>query len=206
MGTAPQNHSGLSALAPGAHLILGGQRSGKSRTAEEAAQQWLERPPHHGLAREAVFVATAQDTAGEMAERIARHRADRARTLPRATTLECPLALDDVVQTHSQPQRLLVIDCLTLWLVNALMPPPPQKPLDGAHWAALQTRTVNALAQASGPVVLVSNEIGLGVVPMAAPVRHYVDALGRLNQIMANTARSVTVVMAGCALTLKASR
>ncbi|MEJ7138244.1 bifunctional adenosylcobinamide kinase/adenosylcobinamide-phosphate guanylyltransferase [Amphibiibacter pelophylacis] len=186
-------------MTAGLHLILGGQRSGKSRAAEEAARNWLERSAGH----EALFIATAQDTAGEMAQRIARHRADRARTLPAAATLECPLALDEAVRTQSSPQRLLVIDCLTLWLVNALMPPPPHNALTESAWLDLQARTLDALRAAPGPVVLVSNEIGLGVVPLAAPVRAYVDALGRLNQAMAAQAQRVTLMVAGCALTLR---
>ena len=99
-------------------LILGGQKSGKSRRAELLARTWLDGAPD----REAALIATGQPWDDEMRERIARHRRDRAERVPGMATLEEPLDLAAMLARHSTPQRLLVVDCLTLWLANWLMP------------------------------------------------------------------------------------
>lgn len=181
-------------------LILGGQRSGKSRRAELLARQWLDQSPDH----RAVLIATAQPWDDEMRQRIARHQADRAGRVPGMTTVEVPLALAEAIQQHSHPNTLLVIDCLTLWLTNWLMPAEiganmPLQPMDSAGADPLFI----AIRNASGPVVLVGNEIGLGVIPMGRDVRTFVDALGRLNQDVAATCKRVTLMAAGLPLTLK---
>jgi adenosylcobinamide kinase/adenosylcobinamide-phosphate guanylyltransferase len=179
-------------------LILGGQRSGKSRCAETRARDWLGQSPAH----EALLIATAQAHDTEMHERIARHRADRAREVPGLATAEEPLDLGAALRRHAAPQRLLVVDCLTLWLTNLLMP--WQGPgADDAALAAARDAVLAALRQASGPVVLVSNEIGLGLSPMTREARRFVDELGRLHQQVAAACADVTLMVAGLALAVK---
>ncbi|WPB58556.1 bifunctional adenosylcobinamide kinase/adenosylcobinamide-phosphate guanylyltransferase [Xylophilus sp. GOD-11R] len=175
-------------------LVLGGQRSGKSRRAEMLAVAWLSRAPSH----RAIFVVTAEPGDEEMRTRIERHRADRAERLPGAATVEAPRALAQAVALHSDAATLLVVDCLTLWLANL-------HGLDDAALAGEADALGEAVALAPGPVVLVSNEIGLGVVPMGREVRAYVDALGRLNQRLAAVCERVTLVAAGLPLALKGS-
>lgn len=183
-------------------LILGGQRSGKSRRAELLARAWLAAAPQH----RAVLLATGQAWDEEMRQRIARHRHDRALRVPRLRTVEEPLALAQKITELSHPDTLLLVDCLTLWLTNWLAPmapatgtsasaaPPAVAPVD----ALLQ-----ALANAPGPLLLVSNEIGLGVIPLGAEVRSFVDDLGRLNQEVAALCQRVTLMAAGLPLVLK---
>ncbi len=179
-------------------LILGGQRSGKSRRAEDVTAAWLGQSVQH----RAVFVATAQAWDEEMRERITRHQADRAVCLPRMRTVEEGLDLARAIRAHSAVDCLVVIDCLTLWLTNCLMPVPPQC-ADLDAWESAEQALLDALAQARGPVVLVSNEIGLGVIPMGREVREFVDSLGRLNQSVARVCTRVNLMAAGLALCLK---
>ncbi len=181
-------------------LILGGQKSGKSRRAELLARQWLDAAPDH----QAVLIATAQPWDEEMRQRIARHQADRAERVPGMRTVEEPLELAEAIRQHSNARTLVVVDCLTLWLTNLLMPAeyvPNSAPvtMDIARAASL----LIAVKEASGPVVLVGNEIGLGVIPMGREVRAFVDALGRLNQDVAAVCQRVTLMAAGLPLTLK---
>jgi adenosylcobinamide kinase/adenosylcobinamide-phosphate guanylyltransferase len=181
-------------------FILGGQKSGKSRRAEMLAQQWLGMSTSH----RALLIATAQPWDEEMRARIARHQADRAQRVPGMQTLEEPLALAQALATHSQREVLLVVDCLTLWLTNGMMPMHPQA--DAVFDVESQVSALAAsLAKAPGPVVLVGNEIGMGVIPMGAEVRAFVDALGRLNQRVAQACARVTLMVAGLPLTLKAA-
>ena len=182
-------------------LILGGQKSGKSRRAEQLAAAWLAQDARHGV----VLVATAQAHDGEMRARIERHRADRAARLPALRTIEEPLALGEALAAHAAPHILLIVDCLTLWLTNWLMPVDGRVPSEADH-AAAEGRMLAALQAASGPVVLVSNEIGLGVIPLGGEVRAFVDALGLLNQRVAAACERVTLVAAGLPLTLKGGR
>ena len=184
-------------------LILGGQKSGKSRRAELLARQWLDHSPDH----RAVLIATAQPWDEEMRQRIARHQTDRAQRVPGMATVEEPLALAAAIQRHSQTNTVVVVDCLTLWLTNLLMPADatifeeksPVARVEQAQAASL----LIAIAEAPGPVVLVGNEIGWGVIPMGREVRAFVDALGRLNQDVAATCQRVTLMAAGLPLTLK---
>jgi adenosylcobinamide kinase/adenosylcobinamide-phosphate guanylyltransferase len=180
-------------------LILGGQRSGKSRRAETLAGHWLAASPQ----RRAVMIATGQPWDDEMRERIERHREDRALSLPGMTTVEEPLALAHALRQHSGADTLLVVDCLTLWLTNLLMPVEPSKALNDAAVVEAGAALCQAITQAAGPVVLVSNEVGLGVIPMGREVRAYVDALGRLNQQVARVCERVTLMAAGLPLPLK---
>ncbi|MEG0141265.1 MAG: bifunctional adenosylcobinamide kinase/adenosylcobinamide-phosphate guanylyltransferase [Comamonas sp.] len=188
---------------PRTQFILGGQKSGKSRRAELLARQWLQSGAQH----QAVLVATGQAWDAEMTERIARHQRDRAERVPGMQTLEEPRELAQVIAQHSHPERLLVIDCLTLWLTNWLMPveaknseekmPPAQA------WKAQLAMFLEALDDAAGPIILVGNEIGLGVIPMGREVRAFVDALGVLNQQVAAHCESATLMCAGLPLALK---
>ncbi|SDJ62955.1 bifunctional adenosylcobinamide kinase/adenosylcobinamide-phosphate guanylyltransferase [Variovorax sp. OV700] len=183
-------------------LILGGQKSGKSRRAEQRAIDWLAEAP---ATRRAVLIATGQAHDNEMRERIARHQADRAQRVPDMRTVEEPVELAREIVTQSAADTLVVIDCLTLWLTNLLMPlrsesARPITRTPATHVAMLLV----ALREARGPVVLVGNEIGLGVIPLGGETRAFVDALGRLNQDVAAACGRVTLMVAGLPLTLKA--
>ena len=182
-------------------FILGGQRSGKSRRAEMLAQQWLAQSSQH----RAVLIATAQPWDEEMRKRITRHQQDRAERVPGMRTVEEPLQLAQAITQHSTAQTLLVVDCLTLWLTNLLMPAGNPKPNQAAALStyAQTAMLVIAIRGAPGPLLLVGNEIGLGVIPMGRETRDFVDALGRLNQEVAEACERVTFMAAGLPLTLK---
>ena len=176
-------------------FILGGQRSGKSRRAELLARQWLATD----TANRAVMIATGQPWDDEMRERIARHQRDRAERVPGMVTVEEPRALAEALREHSAPHTLVVVDCLTLWLTNLLMPAEGA----AADPAGPTRQLCQAIEAARGPVVLVGNEIGLGVIPMGREVRAFVDALGGLNQAVAAACERATLMAAGLPLTLK---
>lgn len=175
------------------HFIIGGQRSGKSRHAERLALKWLAEVP----GRSVTVVATAQASDPEMRHRIERHRQDRPSVFE---TREAPLQLGAAVRDLSTgPERLLVVDCLTLWWSQIMF---PAHPLQGSSDAAvdaevLQQDLLSALAQARGPVILVSNEVGNGVIPMGAEVRAFVDQLGRLHQAVVQGCGLITWMVAG---------
>lgn len=188
----------MSAVASSVELLLGGQRSGKSRCAEARAQAWLQQHPSH----EAVLLATALPHDGEMRERIARHRIDRAARAPGLATEEVPRALPEALRRCGAPHRLVVVDCLTLWLTNLLMPLHGPA-LDDTAWQSRRQALCDTLAAASGPVVLVSNEIGLGLSPMSADARRFVDELGHLHQAVARIAGRVTLMVAGLEVPVK---
>lgn len=179
-------------------FILGGQKSGKSRRAELLARTWLESSPGHSAA----LIATAQPWDDEMRDRIRRHRIDRAERVHGLQTIEEPLALAETLDRNSRPDTLLVVDCLTLWLTNLMMPAVGE----GLQGNALEPeimKLTQSIATAQGPIVLVGNEIGLGVIPLGREVRAFVDALGRLNQAVAAACSRATLMAAGLPLTLK---
>jgi adenosylcobinamide kinase/adenosylcobinamide-phosphate guanylyltransferase len=162
-------------------LVLGGARSGKSKHAEAL----LARAPGPWT-----YVATAEARDDEMQARIARHKARRGADWH---TLEVPLELADaVLGLEGQPA---LIDCLTLWLSNVL--------LAGRDVTAECARLTDALKAVRGPIVAVSNEVGLGIVPDNPLARSFRDAQGVLNQQVAAIAGSVILVTAGIPLTLK---
>lgn len=169
-------------------LVVGGQRSGKSRQAERLAQAWLREQPGRSVS----LIATAEAHDEEMRERIARHRAERPAGV---ATVEVPLQLCEALRAHAAPQRLLVVDCLTLWLANWLMPMhgAPRREAWLEECAALDA----LLPQLASPVVFVSNEVGWGVMPLGREVRAYVDDLGRLNQQIARRCATLTLMVAG---------
>jgi adenosylcobinamide kinase / adenosylcobinamide-phosphate guanylyltransferase len=185
-------------------LILGGQKSGKTARAESLAAAWLAESPEH----RAVYIATAQAWDEEMRERIARHQRQRAEWVPRMTTVEEPLELAHAIGAHSRADTLIVVDCLTLWLTALLMPavvhesPHPNPPPEG-EGTKPATTIANALQSCAGPIVLISNEIGSGVIPLGQNVRAFVDALGGMNQQAAAACERVTLMSAGLPLTLK---
>ncbi len=164
-------------------LVLGGARSGKSRFAEELGDAL---PGPH------IYIATAQAFDAEMTERIARHRADRA---DHWQTAECPLALPEAVQDHDGPNNVILVDCLTLWLTNVML---------GNHdVAAARGKLAGLLPQVRGTLLLVSNEVGQGIVPENALARQFRDEAGWLHQAMAKTADEVWFVTAGIPQRLK---
>ena len=184
-------------------LILGGQKSGKSRTAESRAAAWLA----GGAGRDALLLATAWAGDAEMAQRIQRHRVERALRVPGLATLELAGAGDNAdlaqaITSASTLQRLLVVDCLTLWLTQLAMPMHGPA-TDAAQLHAATVALAQAIRSASGPLVLVSNEIGLGVSPLSAEARRFIDALGHVHQQVAAACNRVTLMVAGCALVVK---
>ena len=186
-------------------LILGGQKSGKSRRAELLARDWLAQSGEH----RAVLIATGEAWDDEMRERIARHQRDRALRVPGLQTVEEPRDVAAAVARLSTAHTLVVVDCLTLWLTHWTMPVGAegmnfeQKQALTLDWKAQAAMFLEAVRQSPGPVVLVGNEIGLGVIPLGREVRAFVDALGTLNQQVAQVCPRVTLMAAGLPLTLK---
>ena len=186
-------------------LILGGQKSGKSRRAELLARDWLAQAGEH----RAVLIATGEAWDDEMRERIARHQRDRALRVPGLQTVEEPRDVAAAVARLSTAHTLVVVDCLTLWLTHWTMPVGAegmnfeQKQALALDWKAQAAMFLEAVRQSPGPVVLVGNEIGLGVIPLGREVRAFVDALGTLTQQVAQVCPRVTLMAAGLPLTLK---
>lgn len=177
---------------PSHELVLGGAKSGKSRTAELRAAAWLAA----GSGRNATLVATALAADEEMAACIARHRADRVARVPALHTVEAPHSLGATLRRHDDARRLLVVDCLTLWLTQCLMPPgcrPAERP-----WAQERDELLAALQASASPIVFVSNEISLGVMPMSRDARAFISTLGLLHQAVATHCSRVTLMVAGC--------
>ena len=166
-------------------LILGGARSGKSRLAEQRAAD-------SGL--RVTYIATSQALDGEMAARIEHHRARRP---AHWGLVEEPLALARVLREQAAPERCLLVDCLTLWLTNLLMLDDP------ARLAAERQALLEALPELPGRIILVSNETGLGVVPLGELTRRYVDEAGWLHQALAAACQRVTFTVAGLPMVLK---
>ncbi|CAK9888005.1 MULTISPECIES: bifunctional adenosylcobinamide kinase/adenosylcobinamide-phosphate guanylyltransferase [Pseudomonas] len=167
------------------NLILGGARSGKSRLAEQLAVQ-------SGLA--VTYIATSEPLDGEMNARVQLHRERRPAEW---ALIEEPLELARVLRATASAERCLLVDCLTLWLTNLLMLDNPER------LAAERTALLDCLAQLPGEIILVSNETGLGVVPMGELTRRYVDEAGWLHQAIAERCQRVVLTVAGLPLTLK---
>jgi len=165
-------------------LLLGGARSGKSRLAQARAEA-------DGQAA-LVYVATGEARDAEMGERIARHRADRG---ARWRAVEVPIDLPEVVSRERGPGRVVLVDCLTLWLSNLL--------LSEHDVPAATARLLDALRVGGGTVLLVSNEVGLGIVPDNALARRFRDEAGRLHQSVAAVADEVLFVAAGLSIRMK---
>lgn len=202
------------------HLVLGGARSGKSRYGEALVRQYT------ALGFDACYVATAQALDDEMATRIAKHQAGRTDDGIEWQLFEESLALTALLKRLAKPGRVILVDCLTLWLTNQLLasnakvddePAPTewsgadfitstsQASNDEAlvNWQAEKTAFVDSLAELEGVVVLISNEVGSGIVPLGELSRQFVDEAGWLNQAIAALADNATLVVAGLPLALK---
>lgn len=164
-------------------LVLGGARSGKSRFAETLAE---------AASPLRLYVATAQAWDDEMRARIDLHRARRGEGWE---TVDAPLDLVGAIREHAQPARPVLVDCLTLWLTNLMI---AARDID-----AESNSLVEALEEAAGPVILVSNEVGLGIVPENAMARAFRDHAGRLHQSIAAAADAVYFIAAGLPLKMK---
>ena len=165
-------------------LVIGAARSGKSRFAEQLAL---------GSGLVPVYVATAEARDEGMAARISAHK--RMRADAGWTTIEEPLALVEALTGAASADAVVLVDCLTLWLSNLIE--------IGRDGAAEGARLAAFVAAAPGPIVLVSNEVGAGIVPINALARQFADAQGRLNQSIAAAASQVILVAAGQPLRLK---
>lgn len=166
-------------------LVGGGMRSGKSRFAVELAE---------ATGRRRAFIATARVTDGEMRDRIARHRAERAN---RFETLECPIELPETVSGASTFDVLL-IDCLTFWIANLL-----EEGLENDGVLARVDRLISAVAGQSATTIIVSNEVGMGLVAMSPLARRFQDLTGWAHQRLASAAAEVHVAVMGCILRLR---
>ncbi|MBV1687450.1 bifunctional adenosylcobinamide kinase/adenosylcobinamide-phosphate guanylyltransferase [Novosphingobium sp. G106] len=164
-------------------LVLGGARSGKSAYAQARAEAL-----HGGL----IYIATAQAFDAEMVDRIARHRADRG---ARWATVEEPLDLPAAIEANSRTNSVVLVDCLTLWASNLLL-------AEHDLAAAMQALT-KAVTGRQGAVILVANEVGLGIVPDNALARQFRDYAGSINQAVAAVADEVVMMFAGLPMTIK---
>lgn len=178
-------------------LIVGGARSGKSLLAERRAAE-------SGL--HVVYVATAQALDGEMSERIEHHRARRP---AQWGLVESPLELATTLRRHAAHDVCLLVDCLTLWLSNLMFAGEAARqaeagaPVDCPRLRGELQSLIDILPQLPGRIIIVSNEVGWGLVPMAAVSRLFADEQGRLNQRVAALSERVTLVAAGLPLVLK---
>jgi adenosylcobinamide kinase/adenosylcobinamide-phosphate guanylyltransferase len=166
------------------HLVIGGARSGKSSYAERQARDSDLR---------VTYVATCEARDDEMSERIAHHRERRPAEW---RTVEEPLALADALRREAAADTCVMVDCLTLWLTNVLL---------GEREEEIE-KLLNVLPALPGRILLVSNEVGWGIVPENALARRFRDEQGRLNQRIAALADQVTLVAAGLPLLLKSVR
>lgn len=170
-------------LGAGATLVLGGARSGKSVFGETLVL---------GSGLEPVYVATAQAWDDEMRQRIGTHKARRG---VEWVSVEEPDDLDSVLKREARPGRAVLVDCLTVWITNLMMAE--------ADVAARGRHLCDTLAGIESPVVLVSNEVGLGIVPENRMAREFRDHAGRLHQDIAALAATVYFVAAGLPLKMK---
>lgn len=164
-------------------LVLGGARSGKSRFAETLVEAQGKTP---------LYLATAEAGDAEMQRRIEHHRSRRGEGW---LTIEAPLGIDEFIGKHSAPDMPILVDCLTLWVSNLMQ---AERDI-----ASATSALVRALENARGDVTLVSNETGLGIVPMNALARAFRDEAGRVNQQVAASADTVYFMIAGLPFALK---
>ena len=164
-------------------LVLGGARSGKSTFAEGLAES---------AAPKRLYIATAQAWDDEMRDRISHHRERRGNGWE---TVEAPLDLADALDCHARADRPILVDCLTLWVTNLMV---NERAIESAF-----TQLTDCLSGLSGPVIFVSNEVGLGIVPDNAMARAFRDHAGRLHQAIAARADDVYFIAAGLPLKMK---
>jgi adenosylcobinamide kinase/adenosylcobinamide-phosphate guanylyltransferase len=164
-------------------FVLGGARSGKSRYAQARAEALRLKP---------VYLATAEASDDEMRDRIARHRTDRG---PSWQTIDAPVDLPGAIAAWSAADRVLLVDCLTLWTSNLI--------LGDRACATACDALMHAIARSVGPLILVANEVGLGIVPDNALARRFRDEAGFINQRVAAAVDEVQFLAAGLPLRLK---
>jgi adenosylcobinamide kinase/adenosylcobinamide-phosphate guanylyltransferase len=168
-------------------FVIGGCRSGKSQHALDLTEAMS--------AEEKIFIATCVPQDEEMQQRVTHHQQQRGREWK---TVEAPVKLSQAIGEHAQENAVVLVDCLTLWMNNLLMKN------EDIHRAEGQiTELTHAIKAADGPVVLVSNEVGTGIVPENKLARAYRDLIGTLNQAVAKSADTVVWVVAGIAVTIK---
>ena len=168
-------------------FIIGGCRSGKSTYALQTA----EKVP----AEQKIFIATCVPQDDEMKRRVARHQTERSQNW---VTVEAPLDLPEAILQNSRRGNVILVDCLTLWVSNLLMETGDENNIEDTA-----SQLIEALEKAAGPIVLVSNEVGTGIVPENKLARKYRDIIGLLNQAVAKTAGKVTWMVAGIPVTVK---
>lgn len=169
-------------------LVLGGARSGKSRFCETQADHWIA----ENTSRKRIYVATARSLDDEMHERIKQHQLQRGK---KWRTIEEPIALSEVIRREASHDHLILVDCLTLWLTNTL--------LAKADTNIVVTELCQTLKHIKGEIILVSNEVGLGIVPENKLARQFRDIQGIANQRLAEIADKVILVTAGLPMILK---
>lgn len=187
------------------HFVLGGARSGKSRFAEQQVLLLAKQKQE-----QAVYIATATAIDDEMTSRISKHQEDRAKKASHWQLIECPLKLTELFTTIKQKQpfeennHVYLVDCLTLWLNNQLFfQQQKNSEQQEQHLKDEIVALITVLKAVNFDIVLVSNEVGLGVIPLGQSTRLYVDYCGWLNQKIAEIAEQVTLVTAGIPLTIK---
>ncbi|MBI3547272.1 MAG: bifunctional adenosylcobinamide kinase/adenosylcobinamide-phosphate guanylyltransferase [Gammaproteobacteria bacterium] len=174
------------------HLILGGARSGKSQFAEKQAQE---------SDQDVICIVTAQAKDDEMAERIRLHRERRP---IHWQLIEEPILLATTLKAHAAPERCLLIDCLSLWLSNLLHANENgQGPLADTILIRERQALLTTLPHLAGRIILVSNEVGMGIVPVGELSRRFCDEIGRLHQDLARMCDTVTFMVAGLPLSIK---
>jgi adenosylcobinamide kinase/adenosylcobinamide-phosphate guanylyltransferase len=171
------------------HLILGGARSGKSRYAEQRASA-TELP--------VTYIATAQVYDDEFAARVAHHKDRRPKHWQ---LVESPFGLAETLAAHAKEDSCVIVDCLTLWLAQCICPE-CESPED-VNWAQEREALLAVLPTLKGTVILVSNEVGMGIVPLGEINRQFQDEQGRLNQAVASVVDEVSFIAAGLPLKLK---
>jgi len=172
------------------HLVIGGAKSGKSNYALLHGGKW---------SGEKIFIATAKAGDDEMLERVKRHQQERDRDW---ITCEEPLDIAGIISKKSDSNTLILVDCLTLWINNLLMAK-ENREFTADDWDEDVLRLKHALEKARGPVILVSNEVGQGIVPTNAMARKFRDMQGRLNQVIGGVADRVTMLVAGIPVNIK---
>ena len=167
------------------NLVIGGARSGKSSYAEKLAVE---------TQKEIIYIATATTGDDEMRDRIKHHQQSRPE---KWMLIEEPFNLSDVILNHSSRNLTLIIECMTLWLTNWLCTN------DVENWQQEKEAFIDALITCKSEIIIVSNEVGSGIVPMGELSRDFVDQAGWLNQALTQVADKATLVVAGCPLILK---
>ena len=192
------------------HLVLGGARSGKSRYGETLAATYAEQVSEQvseqcsAQSPCCIYIATATALDEEMSQRIARHQQDRVDAKVNWLLIESPLALASTLMEQSADDKVILVDCLTLYLTNHLVAS-EETHRNGVDdlWQQQKIALLNALPQLKGHIIFISNEVGSGIVPLGELTRRFADEAGWLNQAIAEQADKVTLVVAGLPLALK---